>query len=240
MTRSSSRVRQPLSRVNLTGFAMPTSRKNGKHLTMYSKKKVWAHLLKLALPKFLLLPKKSELPKILGGLQPPCPPGPYAYERVKDSPPLHTSGMFQVGLPCYLGLNSGRSVLINVNKPRKHFSRNIHGAHLFPQSFRKPEHTIEHFQTFCKHKQASTHLILRAIRAKAKFCEHFQIGEDHSIPLNLPSRPWARETKTHLSVVLVSSRTPFRSTSRRIENLSILLLFYPDKRPNRPNFELYR
>ena len=29
--------------------------------------------LKLALLNFLLLPKKSELPKILGGMQPPWP-----------------------------------------------------------------------------------------------------------------------------------------------------------------------
>ena len=41
--------------------------------------------------------------------------------------------MFQVVLPCYLGLNSGRPVSINVNKTRKHFSRTIHGARMFPQ-----------------------------------------------------------------------------------------------------------
>ena len=28
-------------------------------------------------------------------------------------------------------------------------------------------------QKFCEHEQANTHLILRAIRATAKFCEHF-------------------------------------------------------------------
>ena len=31
------------------------------------------------MPKFLSLPKKSELPKIWGGCSPPRPPGPYAY-----------------------------------------------------------------------------------------------------------------------------------------------------------------
>ena len=40
-------------------------------------------LFKNFLPKFLLLPKKTELPKIWGGLQPSpppaSPPGPYAY-----------------------------------------------------------------------------------------------------------------------------------------------------------------
>ena len=30
-------------------------------------------------PNFLLLPKKSELPKVWGGCSPPRPPGPYAY-----------------------------------------------------------------------------------------------------------------------------------------------------------------
>ena len=43
--------------------------------------------------------------------------------------------MFQEGLSCYLGLNSGRSVSIKVNKTRKYFSRNIHGARMFPQCF---------------------------------------------------------------------------------------------------------
>ena len=39
--------------------------------------------------------------------------------------------MFRVGSPCYLGLNSGRSVSINVNRTRKNFSRSP-GAHMFP------------------------------------------------------------------------------------------------------------
>ena len=34
-----------------------------------------------------------------------------------------------------LGLNSGRSVSLNVNKTRKHFSRNSHGAGMFPNVF---------------------------------------------------------------------------------------------------------
>ena len=33
----------------------------------------------LLCPNFLLLPKKSELPKLWGGFSPPRPPGPYAY-----------------------------------------------------------------------------------------------------------------------------------------------------------------
>ena len=33
-------------------------------------------------PNFLLLPKKSELPKIWGGCSPPRPPGPYAYADI--------------------------------------------------------------------------------------------------------------------------------------------------------------
>ena len=44
--------------------------------------------------------------------------------------------MFQVGLPCYLGLNSDRSASINVNKTRKPFPElTIHGARMFPQFF---------------------------------------------------------------------------------------------------------
>ena len=41
--------------------------------------------------------------------------------------------MFYVGLPRYLGLNSGRSVSINVYKTRKHFFRTIHAACMFPR-----------------------------------------------------------------------------------------------------------
>ena len=36
-------------------------------------------------------------------------------------------------IPDYIGLNSGRSVSMNVNKTRKYFSRNFHGARMFPQ-----------------------------------------------------------------------------------------------------------
>ena len=102
--------------------------------------------------------------------------------------------MFQVGLPCYLGLNSGRSVSINVKKTRKQFSRNNHGARMFPQCS-KVSHkgnivssasfcfqdanyayttqqgiltqiqACEHLQKFCEYEQASTHLI---------FCEQFE------------------------------------------------------------------
>ena len=56
----------------------------------------------------------------------------FPLKKVKDSPPIQAK-CFRVGLTCYLGLNSGRSVSINVNKTRKHFSRNIHGARMFPQ-----------------------------------------------------------------------------------------------------------
>ena len=41
------------------------------------------------------------------------------------------SEMFQVELPCFRGLNSGRSVSTNVNKRKKHFSWNNNGARMF-------------------------------------------------------------------------------------------------------------
>ena len=105
--------------------------------------------------------------------------------------------MVQVRLPCYLGLNSGRSVLINVNKTRKRFSRNIDGARMFPQCF-PVFHTgnivssvsfcfqdanyayakrqgiltnirsCEHAQKFCEHEQAGTHLIFTSNLRKGK------------------------------------------------------------------------
>ena len=105
--------------------------------------------------------------------------------------------MFQVGLPCYMGLNSGRSaVSINV-KTRKHFSRTIHGTLMFPQCY-TISHTgnivssgifyfqdanypyatrqgilmkiraCEHLQKFCEHEQASTHLIFSSNSSKGQ------------------------------------------------------------------------
>ena len=44
-------------------------------------------LFKNFLPKFLLLPKKTELPKIWGGCSPPRPPGPYAYGQTSLATP---------------------------------------------------------------------------------------------------------------------------------------------------------
>ena len=103
--------------------------------------------------------------------------------------------MFQVGLSCYLGLNSSGSVPINVNKTRKHFSRNIHSARMFPQcfsvshagnivssvSFREANYAYatgqgsltkiracEHLQNFCEHEQASTRLIFASNSSKGQ------------------------------------------------------------------------
>ena len=42
-------------------------------------------------PSFLLLPKKSELPKVWGGCSPPRPPGPYAYAQIFLRFPLRQS-----------------------------------------------------------------------------------------------------------------------------------------------------
>ena len=55
----------------------------------------------------------------------------FPVKRVTERQPAFTSEMFQVGSPCYLGLNSSRSVSINVNKTKKHFSRNIHAHTCF-------------------------------------------------------------------------------------------------------------
>ena len=85
--------------------------------------------------------------------------------------------MFQVGLLHYLGLNSGRSVSINVNKTRKHFPETFvfhnvsqfpHGKHCFQCQFLFPRcklhlgYTAGNFNenpSMCEHEQASTHLI---------------------------------------------------------------------------------
>ena len=86
ITRNSSRARQPLSRVNVTELLRRLLVKIEniylfeiiiiiiiiKHGNVF---KNWL------CPNFLLLPKKSELPKLWGGCSPPRPPGPYAYGR---------------------------------------------------------------------------------------------------------------------------------------------------------------
>ena len=82
--------------------------------------------------------------------------------------------MFQLGLPCYLGLNSGRSVSINVNKmTRKHFSRNIHGARMFPQCF-PVSHTGNNFSSvsFCFQDANYAYATPQGILTKIRACEH--------------------------------------------------------------------
>ena len=122
--------------------------------------------------------------------------------------------MFQVGLPYYLGLNSSRSVPINVNKTRKHFSRNIHGARMFPQYF-SVSHTenivvsvsfcfcdanyayatrqgsltkilvCEYLEIFCEHEQASTHLIFASNSSKGHILRALSNGMG---PFDTPRR----------------------------------------------------
>ena len=83
--------------------------------------------------------------------------------------------MFQVGLPCYLRLNSGWSVSINVNKTRKHFSRNIHGAWMFPQCF-PVSHTgnIVSMVSFCFQHANYAYATRQGSLTKIRACEHLQ------------------------------------------------------------------
>ena len=68
MTRGSSRTRQPLSRVNLTGFTMPTS---GKNRNIYLSIKTFKNWL---WPNFSCCPKNQSCPKFWGGCnRPPAP-----------------------------------------------------------------------------------------------------------------------------------------------------------------------
>ena len=60
----------------------------------------------------------------------------------------------------------------------------------------------EQLQKFYEHEQASTHQILRAIRAKAKFCEHFQIRWGHSIPLQSRTKVVGTLEPDHVSPIL--------------------------------------
>ena len=120
--------------------------------------------------------------------------------------------LFQVGLPCYLRLNSGRPVSINVNKTRKHFSRNTQDARMFPQCSPVSQmvstvssvtfcfqdancayasrqgiltkiRACENLQKLGEHEQASTCVIFASNSSKGQIFDHFQTGWDHSIPL---------------------------------------------------------
>ena len=66
--------RQPLSRVNVTGLLRHLQVKI-KNIYLFKIVKKHGNVFKNWLcPNFLLLPKKSELPKIWGGCSPPRPP----------------------------------------------------------------------------------------------------------------------------------------------------------------------
>ena len=100
--------------------------------------------------------------------------------------------MFQVGLPCYLGLNSGRSVSINVNNFPETFMTRM-SPQYFPVSHTGNIATsisflfsrcklclrytagiltkiraCEHLQKFCENEQASTHLIFASNSSKGQ------------------------------------------------------------------------
>ena len=102
-----------------------------------------------------------------------------------------TFKMFQVGLPCYLGLNSGRSVSINLSKGRKHFFNNVHGVRMFSQCFPHGKHCFQCQFLFsrCKlclrytagnfNENLSMRALSKILRARASehssnFCEQFQ------------------------------------------------------------------
>ena len=102
--------------------------------------------------------------------------------------------MFQAGLSYYVGLTSGRSVSINVNRTRKHFSRNIHGARMFLRmfpSFPYEKHCFHGQFLFstCKlcfsytagnfNENPSMRALAKILRARASehlsnFCEQFE------------------------------------------------------------------
>ena len=61
----------------------------------------------------------------------------FPFKGVKDSPPLQAN-CIRLGYPCYLGLNSGRSVSINVNKTRTIFPETFMACACFLNVFQFP------------------------------------------------------------------------------------------------------
>ena len=92
--------------------------------------------------------------------------------------------MFQAGLHCYLRLKSRQSVSINVNKTRKHFARNIHGARMFPQCF-----PVSHTGNI-----ASS---VSFLFSRCKFCLRYTAGNFNENPSiwALAKILWARASK---------------------------------------------
>ena len=89
--------------------------------------------------------------------------------------------LFQVGLLCYLGLNSGRPVSINVNKTRKHFSRNIHGVRMFLQCSPVSHmgNTVSSV-SFCFQDANCPYASRQGILTKIRACEHLQKASNSS------------------------------------------------------------
>ena len=83
--------------------------------------------------------------------------------------------MFQVGLLYYLGLNSGRSVSINVNKTRKHFPETFmaHACSTMFPSFLLGKHCFQCQFLFrrCKLRLYATR---QGILTKIRACEQLQ------------------------------------------------------------------
>ena len=89
---------------------------------------------------------------------------------------LLRAGTLKTG-PCYLGLNSDRSVSINVSKTSKHFSRNIHGARMFPQCSQFPvREDYVSSVSFCFQDANYAYATRQGILSKIRACEHEQAG----------------------------------------------------------------
>ena len=88
ITRNSSRARQPLSRVNVTGLScrLLVKIENIYLFKIIIIKNMETSLKNWLCPNFLLLPKKAELPKIWGAAAPLAPPARTSLHRNMISP----------------------------------------------------------------------------------------------------------------------------------------------------------
>ena len=112
MTRSSSRARQPLSRVNLTGFTMPTSGKNRKYLSI---KKAWNIFKNWLCPNFSCYPKNLSCPKFWRGCKPPLP----------RPPPGNSTPFYTILLSTLTGKKFGKLKQQRFAKASGHNGNNI-------------------------------------------------------------------------------------------------------------------
>ena len=135
--------------------------------------------------------------------------------------PTFTSEMFE-GLPCYLGLNSGRSVSRNIDKTKKHFPEKFmvracsfpnvrsfpHGKHFFQCQFLFSRcklclrYTAGNFNENLSMRALAKILRAQASEHSSNFCEQFEQRQNFASTFELDG---TIRHPSYLNLYLISS-----------------------------------